>query len=66
MDCSLPGSSVHGILQARVLEWVKWCEEPIWKRRVFHDSIYKVFVKLDNDRDEPQWFLGMEGQVGVL
>ena len=22
VDCSLPGSSVHGILQARVLEWV--------------------------------------------
>ena len=22
MDCSLPSSSVHGILQARVLEWV--------------------------------------------
>ena len=22
MDCSLPGSSVHGILQAIVLEWV--------------------------------------------
>ena len=22
MDCSLPGSSVHGILQARMLEWV--------------------------------------------
>ena len=22
MDCSLPGSSVHGILQARILEWV--------------------------------------------
>ena len=21
-DCSLPGSSVHGIFQARVLEWV--------------------------------------------
>ena len=21
MDCSLPGSFVHGILQARVLEW---------------------------------------------
>ena len=31
MDCSLPGSSVHGIVQARVLEWgaiafsVFWC-----------------------------------------
>ena len=22
MDCNLPGSSVHGIFQARVLEWV--------------------------------------------
>ena len=22
VDCSLPGSSVHGILQARVLDWV--------------------------------------------
>ena len=22
MDCSLPGPSVHGILQARILEWV--------------------------------------------
>jgi len=22
MDCSPPGSSLHGILQARVLEWV--------------------------------------------
>ena len=22
MDCTLPGSSVYGILQARILEWV--------------------------------------------
>ena len=22
LDCSLPGSSIHGIFQARVLEWV--------------------------------------------
>ena len=22
MDCSLPGSSVHGILQARMVQWV--------------------------------------------
>ena len=22
MDCTLPGSSVHGILQARILEWI--------------------------------------------
>ena len=24
MDCSLPGSSAHGILQARILEWVAY------------------------------------------
>ena len=41
MDCSLPGSSAHGIFQARVLEWegmathsnipawrIPWREEP--------------------------------------
>ena len=22
MDCSLPGSSIHGVFQARLLEWV--------------------------------------------
>ena len=22
MDCSLPGSSIHGIFQARIMEWV--------------------------------------------
>ena len=22
MDCSLPGSSIHGIFQARILDWV--------------------------------------------
>ena len=25
MDCSPPGSSVHGTLQARILEWVAFC-----------------------------------------
>ena len=33
MDCSLPGSSVHGILQARIVEWVampssQGCSQP--------------------------------------
>ena len=30
-DCSLPGSSVHGIFQARVLEWgaIAFFDEPI-------------------------------------
>ena len=28
MDCSSPGSSVHGILQARILEWVAMLSPP--------------------------------------
>ena len=30
MDCSLPGSSIHGIFQARLLEWVAiaFCKSP--------------------------------------
>ena len=36
MDCSLPGSSVHGIFQARILEWVvvhkvQWMLNPLGK-----------------------------------
>ena len=32
MNCSLPGSSIHGILQARILEWVAMAFSafPIW------------------------------------
>ena len=36
MDCSLPGSSVHGIFQARVLEW---------DAIAFSSSIHKAHAK---------------------
>ena len=43
IDCSLPGSSVHGILQARTLEWVaiSFSRASSWSRdctRVFYIS----------------------------
>ena len=33
MDCSLPGSSVHGICQAKVLEWgaIAFSEETLYQ-----------------------------------
>ena len=42
MDCSLPGSSLHGILQARILEWVaiplsrgsSWSRDRSWVSRI--------------------------------
>ena len=38
MDCSLPGSSVHGILQARILKWVaiSFCMGSSWPRDQTH------------------------------
>ena len=43
MDCSLPGSSIHGIFQARVLEWAaiafsgpkRWGES---KKEIINDN----------------------------
>ena len=40
MDCSLPGSSVHGISQARILEWVATSySRGLEKGMVTHSSI---------------------------
>ena len=46
MDCSLPGSSIHGILQARILEWVaiSFSKTPF----THHKSFF------------PFWFIPME------
>ena len=40
MDCSLPGSSVHGIFQARILEWIaiSSCRWSSWPRYRTHIS----------------------------
>ena len=41
MDCSLPGSSVHGIFQARVLEWVAIAFSVITPR---HNQLDHIFL----------------------
>ena len=52
MDCSLPGSSVHGILQARILEWVAMPSsrgipsEPPGKSRCTYSKENKTRIKL--------------------
>ena len=38
MDCSLPGSSVHGIFQARVLEWGAIAFSRPWSRHLITSS----------------------------
>ena len=41
MDCSLPGFSVHGILQTRILEWVAMpsCRGSFWPRDRTHIAL---------------------------
>ena len=42
MDCSLPGSSVHGIFQARVLEW----GDIAFSVMVAFNSVKKIYVNI--------------------
>ena len=42
LDCSLPGSSVHGVFQARVLEWVAISFSNAWKWKVKVKSLSHV------------------------
>ena len=52
MDCSFPGSSVHGISQARVLEWVWWpspinCYILVQIRFCFQMNLCEIYENLD-------------------
>ena len=37
MDCSSPGFSVHGILKAKILEWVAMPSSMLLSQRVFEN-----------------------------
>ena len=44
MDCSLPGSSIHGILQARVLEWGAIAfSNPFLNTRLIYHLLHMLF-----------------------
>ena len=51
MDCSLPGSSIHGILQAKVLEWVaisfsRGSSRPRDQTQVSHTAGRRILIKI--------------------
>ena len=43
MDCSLPGSSVHGVSQTRILEWVAISFSRSWDRS-HHKQPYRLIL----------------------
>ena len=53
MDCSLPGSSIHGIYQARVLEW----------GAIAFSNINVYMWNLGNGTDEPICKAEIETQI---
>ena len=61
MDCSLPGSSVHGILQARILEWIvmpfsRGSSQPRDRTQVSH--ITGGFFTVWATREEQEYWSG--------
>ena len=58
IDCTLPGSSVHGILQLRVLQWVaipfsRWSSQPrdqTWVSCIGRQIVYHWTIWEDHNR----------------
>ena len=71
MDCRPPGSSVHGILQARVLEWVAMSSSrgSYWPRDQTHfcgSYIVVVFFTAEPVENPPSFaFILANGLVGL-
>ena len=60
MDCSLPDSSVHGILQARILEWVAISFSKVFSYSYSHFTSKNTEAQRDHvDRPAPE--LGSAG-----
>ena len=62
MDCSLPGSSVQGILQARILEWVampssRGSSQPRYQTQVSH--LAGRFFPLWSPREAHEYWSGL-------
>ena len=61
MDCSLPGFSVHGIFQARVLEWgaatkILYVATKIWDSQInIFSKIEKASLKKKKKKNRAPW-----------
>jgi len=50
-DCSLPGSSIHGAFQARVLEWVAIAFS-VWHIHIYTNAFIHTYTQKDTDKKE--------------
>ena len=61
MDCNLPGSSTHGIFQARILEWVaisfsRGASQPRDRTWVFHRPVFQAGSLLSDHQGSPRLY----------
>ena len=61
MDCSLPGSSIHGIFQARVLEWDAIAYEV---REIVQETRVKT-IPMEKKCKKPKWLSEEALQIPV-
>ena len=71
MDCSSPGSSVHGILQARILEWVavpssRRSSQPRDQTRVSRLLHWKAGSLPRASPGQPLWFITLFYQITFI
>ena len=71
MDCSLPGSSVHGIFQARVLEWfaiafskkTHWTEQTPSSKNTREDSTHGHHQMVNTEIRLTIFFAAQDGEA---
>ena len=62
MDCSLPGSSVHGSFQARVLEWDAIAFSDT---HIYNIQTYKLYIKREREISFSNWLPKLWELAGV-
>ena len=66
MDCSLPGSSVCGIFQARVLEWVAISFSNTGLRSTLNPTTGFVKEEKITQRETSTYEVKMEAEIGAM
>ena len=70
MDCSLPDSSVHGVLQARILEWIaipfsresSWPRDQTWVSNTVGIILYHLSHQGSQESNTLRPFLDLENE----
>ena len=67
MDCSPPGSSVHGIFQARALEWVAiaFSSDQLRPTLILQDNFLREIVRVLNLIASKKSFFAKQGNINI-